>query len=159
MRYYGFSNMYLSSLQVGLQNAHCIAEMSTRYRAQTTLSTQYQNWALDHRTIILLNGGNQLALQELLTYFDVDENPYAWDYFEEDEQSLNNCLTCVGIIIPENIYNAAQLVRTKNATIMDIGLGSPWGKYIESTTESENYELTDWEFGLIERINNCGLAH
>lgn len=159
MRYYGFSNYYLSSLQVGLQNAHCIAEMSTRYRLQTALHTQYQNWALDHRTIILLNGGNQVALHELLTYFDADENPYAWDYFEEDEQSLNGCLTCVGIIIPEEIYNAAQLVRTKNATILDIGLGFPWGKYIESTTESENYELTNWEFGLVERINSCGLAH
>jgi len=31
MRFYSFSNMYLASLQVGLQSAHVVVEMFTKY--------------------------------------------------------------------------------------------------------------------------------
>ena len=107
LRYYGFCNYYLSQLQYGLQNAHVIAEMSQDdYNKQDFL-----DWAIYHKTIILLNGGNQKALQDLLDFieFSSDDNPrqhsFKYGYFREDDESLNGCMTAVGIILPKRVYD------------------------------------------------------
>lgn len=150
MCYYGFSNMYLSSMQVGIQNAHCLMRMSREYGfglTQTQQGFMFREWANDHETMICLNGGNQAALIKIRGYFNTERNPYAWMDFYEDEQSLNNCLTCVGIILPERIYGMASMIR-KDRTgdllhIIQAGAG--------------NY--SEWEIALIELLNQSNLAH
>jgi hypothetical protein len=111
MRFYAFCNYYLSSLQQGLQAAHVLTEMSMKARLKGgQYWQQYDNWASDHKTIILLNGGNDKDLRELLTFFNTP-NPYLYASFCEDQQSLNGAMTCVGIILPENIYESSAALR------------------------------------------------
>ena len=118
----------------------------------------FRDWAENHKTMVFLNGGNQASLQELRDYFTSPDNPYAWGHFSEDEQSLNNCLTCVGIVLPEKIYLSAQLIRTRTCDVHNVENDGGKGKWIVSNDRVSEYELTMWEFGLIERLNNCGLA-
>ena len=108
MRLYSFVNYYLSPLQHGLQTAHCVSEMSRLYKVNTQQVATYIEWAEKHKTIIICNGGNVEMLEDLhLRLVDLAEN---FDLpvvkFYEDEQSLNNALTSVAIILPEWVYDA-----------------------------------------------------
>lgn len=99
LRYYGFCNYYLSQLQCGLQTCHVVSEMSVMP------TPDYTDWAVNHKTIILLNGGNQKALEDLLEYLNNFNFHFKFEHFREDGDSLNGCMTAVGIILPARIYN------------------------------------------------------
>ena len=152
MRYYGFTNMYLSSIQVGIQNAHCLVNIGREYDdTELTLSgvpayVDYADWADNHKTMICLNGGNQADLQELGHFFEDESNPYAWSCFYEDEQSLNGCLTCVGIILSERIYETSRIIKEDRSGIAQLTLPA-------------DLELSIWELELIQLLPNFRLAH
>jgi hypothetical protein len=159
MRYYGFGNYYLSSLQQGLQAQHCVVEMVNSYNpyqtpdldptvaqrsppttAQIQGWTIFDDWAKNHKTIVLLNGGNALELSELRTFLMMQDVIYPYAAFREDKSSLNDCITSVGIILPPRIYETAAQLRAKT---YDITVGPV---------------LSVWEAELCERINACPLA-
>lgn len=159
MRYYGLTNFYLSSIQQGIQNAHCIVEMAIEWGFGLTIRPQgvmFRDWAENHKTMVLLNGGNQSALEDFRLFFDTSSNPFAWGSFCEDNQSLNNALTCVGIVLPERVYEAAALLRQRTTTIIKPE-DTPDMIWVVGTNDVV-YELTLWEQELCERLNLCGLA-
>ena len=160
MRGYFFGNYYLSSIQQGIQAAHCTADMAMKYsshRGEDLESWQtYCDWAQHHKTMVLLNGGNQASLNELAWFFNSVDNIFPWEQFFEDEQSLNGCLTCVGIILPERIYEAAVLIRSRTTEILKVKNEETDCVWI-SSTETE-FTLSPWEYELIQRMNQCGLA-
>lgn len=101
MRFYAVGNMYLSSIQQGIQAAHCVAEMSRLWMSNKMVS----DWIVTHKTLICLNGGNNQSLNnfyELIRY----QKQFPVAKFHEDEQSMAGMLTCVGIVVPEEIYGA-----------------------------------------------------
>ena len=101
MRFYTVGNMYLSSIQQGIQAAHCLGEMFLGHRH----NDNFIDWLNEHKTMICLNGGNNANLLALHTLFTNAQNPgYPVAHFREDEQSMAGMLTCVGIIVPEKIY-------------------------------------------------------
>lgn len=57
LRLYSFTNYYLSDLQKGLQTAHLVSEMFTKYVTGKHKKMLFE-WATNHKTIIILNGGN-----------------------------------------------------------------------------------------------------
>jgi len=100
MRFYSAGNMYLSSIQQGIQAAHCVGEMALRIVGNKYVS----EWLTEHKTLICVNGGNNAALFELHTLFTDARNPgYPVAHFREDEASLGGMLTSVGIIVTEKI--------------------------------------------------------
>lgn len=104
MRLYSFVNYYLSPLQHGLQTAHCVSEMSL---LNGSLRATFEEWAVNHKTIIICNGGNTAQLEDLFTkLIDLAGPDHPLVKFYEDEQSLNCALTSVAIILPEWVYNA-----------------------------------------------------
>jgi len=109
LRGYFFSNMYLSDKQHGIQTAHTVAVMGSRYGrrpdgcSERDMYYQYVDHGL---TKIVLNGGYQSTLQKV---YEILETvcpklglPYARFYEEKD--ALNGALTNVGVILPEEIY-------------------------------------------------------
>jgi hypothetical protein len=111
-RLYSLTNMYLSSIQKGLQTAHVVSELSLFKR------TAYQRWAESDRTIIILNGGNCADLESFEQFLlDLQEEHshnnskkfWPWAAFREDAQSLNGAITAVGIILPESVYTGVGL--------------------------------------------------
>lgn len=123
--------MYLSSIQQGIQAAHCVAEMLMKPFSEQRY--QIQDWALNHKTLVCLNGGNNASLTDL--YNQLVGNPkYPVAKFHEDEQSMDSMLTCVGIIVPEEIYGIDLLDPTT------------WGN------------LEPWEIELATKLKKMPLA-
>lgn len=158
MRAYFFGNYYLSSIQQGIQAAHCVADMFVMYGNIHTTPQQYAlfEWAEQHKTMVLLNGGNQASIIDLATFFDQGENPFPWCSFNEDFQSLNNCVTTVGIVLPERIYETAALIRSRKAIVLRMD-DEPTKLIFSDGFESE-WEFSAWEMELMEKLNQYGLA-
>jgi len=118
MRCYHFGNMYLSSIQQGIQAAHAQMELFIKYNPgkQKTLSkdpndvlfynavkTLYE-WATVDKTMICLNGGDNKELLAIEKFLQNELNPYPWATFTESTESLGGLLTNIAIILPEKIY-------------------------------------------------------
>ena len=98
-RLYCLTNMYLSSLQKGLQTAHVVGEL-----ALNSTDDLFTEWAEKDKTIIVLNGGNSASLEAFEEFLSTSECVWPWAAFREDEQSLNGAITAVGVIVPESVY-------------------------------------------------------
>ena len=172
MRYYGFGNMYLSSLQQGLQNAHTIVEMYNEY-TEEHYPAEFEfltEWALEHKTMILLNGGYSENLRDLWRFLSSDENPYPFAKFNEGQDALDGALTCVGVILPRKIYEVAAIFRrdrpNNGPLLLDIIRANgqvtfyndnAYGVDVEPNS-SITYEFSDWEIELMLELNKYGLA-
>jgi hypothetical protein len=109
MRLYTFVNHYLSPIQHGIQTAHVVAEMFIKYGRYTN-SNQYQlyrDWADNHKTIIVCNGGFASNIQTIVETFET-QDIYPFAHFHEGVNELNGALTAVGIVVPEFIYSVAK---------------------------------------------------
>lgn len=126
MRCYHLGNFYLSPLQSGLQSAHTQHELAIKYLASTPCrnltadesideygarlelhidaKADYINWANNHKTLIILNGGMMSHLLEFETFLTAHQHAFAWSSFREEEAALNGTLTNVGIVLPEHMY-------------------------------------------------------
>jgi hypothetical protein len=101
LRLYSFVNYYLSDLQRGLQTAHLVSEIFTKYIfCNDDIATVLDKWACEDKTIIILNGGN---CEELSYKFNIINKVRGYPYamFCEDMNSLYGALTCVGLIFPQ----------------------------------------------------------
>lgn len=165
MRFYSFVNYYLSQIQHGIQTAHCAVDMRTKYPAHPydiskdvmrSACDMYTDWATNHKTVVLLNGGNQQSLYDLWAMFDHPANPYPISYFQEDEQSLNNALTCVGIILPEKIYEGANLLRDRRSNVRRVSDGV--NIIVSGNGEIYEHEYTTWEIEMMQRLIQYRLA-
>lgn len=149
MRFYAFTNFYLSSIQKGIQAQHCTAELFTHYNRQSRGGKHLYEWAQNHKTTIVLNGGNCADLKNLFLTMRAlcDELGLPYTSFSEDEQSLNGAITCVGVVLPASIYETASVVRSQPGpgTLVSIDV--------------VNGEPLSWaEQQLIDILNSHGLA-
>lgn len=160
MRLYFFGNMYLSSIQQGIQAAHVVHELFLKYPAydpnhhdlDETGDTLFE-WADNHKTMILLNGGYSDNLRELINQFNDLRNPYPWTSFHEGQDSLDGALTCVGIVLPEKIYEAAKALREGNIAAEQIPVQESW-----SPEDGITWYYTKWEYELCLELNKYGMA-
>lgn len=120
MRLYTWTNQYLSSIQKGIQTAHLVQSLFTKYThpeaSQHNIrpnlipraAEHLNEWALNHRTIIVLNGGNCAGLRTVCDILNTEDNPFPWTSFHEDEQSLNKAHTVTGVVLSSPIYDRPQ---------------------------------------------------
>ncbi len=162
MRFYGFGNYYLSSLQQGLQAGHAAVDLHVKYnmlQAHYDSDAQkniFNDWAMNHKTMVLLNGGNSADLQDLFEFLSNDHNPYPFVKFHEDEVSLNGALTYVGMILPPRIYDTAAAIRNRVEHYFDPIRRMLTVKSLEKDLVILNF--TQYEYALCERLNMYGLA-
>jgi len=171
MRAYFFGNMYLSSIQQGIQAKHCGDEMVVKYAPRLNGDgvlvapeyVQYEQlltYLTEHKTVICLNAGYSETLHEIYRQMGDLDNPYPFAKFHESEEALDGALTCVGIVIPDAIYDTAQEVRSLR------GYGSrdiisefnETGEWQQPEHPHKTYTFTKWQVWLINELNNYGLA-
>ena len=171
MRAYFFVNSALSGIQKGIQVAHCVAEMANMASAvaswthdkaardadpeEVDLHDAYFDWSRHNKTIIVLEGGFNGDLVEIVDFL-AQQNIFPCASFTEDEETMNRMMTCVGIILPERIYEVAKWTREKTATLRKDSPEEEWRLFGERSSEWNPY--TDWEVELIKLINSCPLA-
>ena len=158
MRAYYWGNMYLSSIQQGIQAAHCTAEIYEAARESRDVSLQVKEWATKHKTMILLNGGYSENLHRLVKFMSRTQNTYPWACFHEGEDALDGALTCVGIVLPGIIYNGASCIRRNSFEEVKVGTFCDPASVPEGLPHNFWSRLTDWEKELIAELNQCGLA-
>jgi hypothetical protein len=158
-RFYSFvAGLYLSPLQCGLQTAHAVAAMSTYpdIREEDGISL-YQRWAQFDQTIIICNAMNSRGVENtfkaLSPFAELFKLPMS--QFYEDEESLNNAATAVGIIVPRRFYMAEFQPHT-------IPQGETFG-YFEAAPNGEGgmiitYESTDPEFEFCKLLKSYRLV-
>lgn len=179
MRFYGFGNYYLSSLQQGLQAGHAVAELFVKHNhadvnnasaGDYTLPEERNNlakadyvlgWAENHKTMVLLNGGNSADLQELFEFLETNKCPFPFVKFHEDEVSLNGALTYVGMILPAQIYETAAVLRRTRGSFYNEELGAVQIPDLAVGNDTNAFvlvQMTAFEFELMQRLNEYGLA-
>lgn len=104
LRAYFFTNYYLSQIQRGIQSGHCIAELFLKYSKRSKNGEMLYEWAKNHKTMIVLNGGNARAISSL-SLFCNNYIDLPGVVFNEDEDSLGRAITCFGIVVPQRIYD------------------------------------------------------
>ena len=148
MRAYFFINYYVSGIRAGIQAAHAIDQMWLQFMEalqRGTLSALEQSrfemlceFSKNHKTFILLHGGDHAELNDLANLLASDENPYPWAKFSEP--GLNDAITSVAIVIPERLYDEAST---------EVGRG---------LVEPETGAYSAWEVEFLKRRVVCGMA-
>ena len=159
----------MSSIQQGIQAAHCQMELFNKYKEidlydyaystsgnppediiiRANLADQLFNWSKNHKTMICLSAGNNTQLTEIKELFEHD-NKYPWSHFNEDEESLGGILTNVCIVLPPEIYETASKIRSGEYTISVTKVWDENDKFV--------MVLTDFNIRLIKILNSCQLA-
>lgn len=162
MRAYFFGNMYLSQIQQGIQAAHVTAEFFMKYPEDHECNKidLLDDWARNHKTMILLNGGYGENLHDLLEFF-VDGN-YPFAYFCESKEALDGAITSVGIVLPPKIYvgarEASRVMRLRTEIPSRMLFEQERILNIELDGEQREVEYTEWEVELMQRLNTFRLA-
>jgi len=110
MRFYTITNLYLSDIQRGIQSAHCLHELYEKYIAEDDdyMLSVISNWANNHKTMIVLNGGYSENLNQInLDLIKADRFPHACF----NEPGIGNALTCVGVIADDELMECITYVR------------------------------------------------
>lgn len=152
MRAYTFTLWQLRAVAQGIQPAHCLIDMFTKYREHTSVEAKLlYDWAENHKTMICLNGGTAGGLKTLWEILE----PLAVSLqlpvqkFHEDEESLCGMMTSVGVIVTEDIYTYAAALRSKDEQdLVD------W--YMEYNTNE--YRVASDFIMLAKLLNQCSLA-
>ena len=121
-RLYTICNMYLSSVQNGIQSAHVVHELFNKYglHADDPIKAnqleQLIDWSINHKTMIVTNGGMTEHMEAIIPIVEASGLP--WALF--DEPGIGDALTCIGVVVPERLYNAdvSRLVPTNWFTKM-----------------------------------------
>ncbi len=141
-RLYTFTNVYISSIQKGIQTAHVVSDLFGKYSNKNYCLNE---WASNHKTIIVLNGGNQSMLEQ--TFRDMEafaeKGNYPYAMFNEDIQSLNGAVTAIGIVLPNEIYNLQKMYRNEDGSIDDAKL-----EYVKRCIDESPFLDTLFKAGL-----------
>lgn len=150
LRAFFFTNMYMSSIQRGIQSTHAVARAFVKY-GQDEAELLWE-WAEEHETIIVLDAGYSEEIDSLANFFAHGDNPYPWTLYNESQAALNGAATCAMIILPEEVFKTAEKVRK--------GKYKPDKDVEDDTVEKRlEREFGSWKGQLIKRLNQYRLAH
>jgi hypothetical protein len=120
LRMYGLVPYNISPIQQGIQYGHAVVEYGQKMKIigllnnehladhKESLSTQYNDWADNWKTFIILNGGTTNANIERLGALNQhlqtlrDNDIFCADFYEPD---LGDQLTAVTFIVDERVFN------------------------------------------------------
>jgi hypothetical protein len=104
LRMYGLVNYQLTGIQKGIQFLHAVVE----YQLEYGQDDDYLDWAENHKTVILLNGGTTNLDENCLGtinkyYSEIKEIGIKCSAFKEPD--LGNQITSVSFIVDERVFN------------------------------------------------------
>lgn len=111
LRLYGFINHYLANgIHAGIQHGHAAVDLirkySPGYGVLPEQTTMVNEWADNHKTFIILNGGMHIHMLELKKL--VEESGFPFAVFHESEEALAGVMTTVVVVLPDDIFNLRQ---------------------------------------------------
>jgi hypothetical protein len=109
LRLYSFVNFYLTkSIQAGIQTGHCAVDLVRKYDVLNTVHKQIvHDWADNHKTFIILNGGDMDSMINTVKIIEKLDYPHC--IFHESRSALDGILTCVSVVLPETVFAAREV--------------------------------------------------
>ncbi len=155
LRCYTFTHWMLRTIQQGIQPAHAIAEMSTKYQSTDMNNLIYKAWAEQGKTMVCCNGGVSRELDEKWKILQAMEHKFPIAKFHEDEYSLGSLMTSMAIILPPEYYNAVPMFQPNTH-----GIERPasYDYYNHASNIGVHYPAGTPDFALIEMVQGCKLA-
>lgn len=160
LRFYCFINFMLSSIQQGIQTGHASVELMTSVALsrKVMLSPSDEmalDWAKNHKTYICLNGGNHAAIGVAEDIIAFQNGRYPHASFYESEEALGGLRTCVGVVLPDYIFNATF----DKARTFQYSTGHSIYSYKNPHTDKETvYEPGHPDYELVCLLKNSRLA-
>lgn len=169
MRVYTFTHFMLSTMAQGIQAGHAKDELVNKYiygkseqrapEMSMNIGNMLQDWSVNYKTHIALNGGETPDLHELIDFLDDGNCPYPWAFFEEDD-SLGGLVTSIALVLPDKIYETASLLRTREITRI------PTGFHIDIENKNfydykaflDAHTYSNFDFELIDKLNTYRMA-
>lgn len=105
MRLYFIVMYNLSPIQKGIQAGHAALEYVEEYGDKD----DYKEFIKNHKTWIILDGGGSEQVREAQRELDAMHINHS--YFIEPD--LNNAMSCVTFLVPEEIYDAEKVHYSK----------------------------------------------
>ncbi len=96
-RMYGLCLYSISPIQAGIQFLHSTVEYANLYFN----NSEYQDWAHNWKTVILLNGGTSITLEKYVEILKSEDIQYA-DFHEPD---LNNSITAISFLLDSESFD------------------------------------------------------
>jgi hypothetical protein len=146
----------MNSLQYGLQTGHVISDFSLQKHPA------YEEWAAKHKTIIICDALNLAGLKRvnnLLSDFTAMLAVSGFifiphGFFHEDEDALGGIMTCVGVVIPEQIYDFPD--HHPDSKYLDILQTKSFRKVIEEYEfASANFHAQELNVDRIKFLTYC----
>ncbi len=160
LRMYGLVPYNISPIQQGIQYGHAVVEYGQKMKIigllnnenladhKESLSTQYNDWADNWKTFIILNGGTTNTNIEKLGTLNqhlqtlIDNDIFCTDFYEPD---LGNQLTAVTFIVDERVFNKKDypdfsdwLMSSKYAGLIRRELGTNIAENIKKSSNKED---------------------
>lgn len=101
MRVYYLTNMYFSGIHAGIQASHALSEMFMKYCTNSDAKNDIFDWALNHKTACVLNGGNNKQMKELEALL-IESDTYVWASFYESDEAAGGLLTSIAVLSKED---------------------------------------------------------
>lgn len=160
LRMYGLVPYNISPIQQGIQFGHAVVEYAQKYKNNDT----YNDWADNHKTFIILNGGTtnkKNSLEDGLPFgtmnqhlLTLHENGIDLATFQEPD--LGDQLTAIVFIVDERVFNKKdyldfedwlihtystdELLKDLNLSSLDIN-SNRIGALIKDSDDPKNKEL------------------
>jgi len=146
LRMYGLTNYQLTGIQKGIQFLHGVVEYSQMVNRVGGISLDiYNDWANNHKTVILLNGGttnNKMVDDKYLGTLNQHQetlNKIGIFNVGFNEPDLGDQLTAVVFVVDERIFNKEKYPYFEFKIKKQIDLNNP-----EFTSEEEKQKWTMW---------------
>lgn len=112
LRMYGLTPYQLSGIQIGIQYGHGVVEYGQKFKNDIT----YNDWADNHKTFIILNGGttnHKTSLEDDIPFGTLNQhlsilNQNNIDLATFQEPDLGDQLTAVVFIVDERVFNTKK---------------------------------------------------
>lgn len=102
MKAYVFVNRYLSGVQVGIQAAHALVRLGV-----DNSDNDFYDWATEHETIVVLNGGSSSNMKNILNILSGGDNRV--EYFREPD--MDDMITAIAYVPSKKEFNQIEELR------------------------------------------------
>lgn len=125
----------LSPIQQGIQSMHSIVETVNEVKNPNSINYElFKEWAKNWKTVIILNGGSSLSVEEYL--YTLRKRKIGVTYFREPD--LNDAISAISFIVDERVFN-----KTKYPDFgVDLEVG--YHEWVTNIGGSNNEFLREW---------------
>jgi len=169
MRRLFFNNFYVAGIRTGIQAGHSAEEMWMKATKRFLADPSAENrkvleylieFADNHKTWVILTGGDHDALSDFFTFLLESDNPYPVSIFREP--GLGNAITSLSIVLPERMYDDFSRMVARSAMKAETDKINPGNLPAQipddQFQEYWNRHYTKWELEFLKRKELCGLA-